>query len=152
MRYLTQTDLTANSYERFITDSSKDDPAVLDRLEDRAIALAATFMERFDTDTIFGTYVPAEAEGDPPVLIPGIRHALLIEIIAKITLYNLFRRNAARKIPEDIKEDYDWAVKELERIRNGATTLKGLPPAIDENGQPISNTIWGNNANGNFYI
>lgn len=150
MRYLNKEDLITNAYERLIDESSKDDDDILSRTEGRAIALAATYMGRYDTDTIFGTLL-SEA-GEPPVYSSPIRHELLIEIIAKITLYNIFRRNAARKVPEDVKEDFDWAIKELERIRNGSIQLPDLPPFIDDDGNSNSNTMWGNNTNPDYYI
>src|SRR5690606_34834527 len=109
MKYLNEADLTTDSYQRFITESSGDGQVaqnVIDDCEERAVAIAITYLaNRYDIDTIFGT----PAGDDPPTpAIPGIRNELLAEIISKITLYKLFRRNAARKVSTDIKEDYDW--------------------------------------------
>lgn len=153
MRYITLDDLTADSYERFINESSADIPNTLDKNEARAIGLVKTYLERYDTGSIFGSLIEAneDEEDEEPEYTPPIRHELLVEIICKITLRKVFGRNAARKVPEDVQKDYDWAIKELERIRNGSVNL-GLPPAIDESGGTTSNSMWGNNTNTDYYI
>ena len=40
----------------------------------------------------------------------------------------------------------------LEKIAFGKLEIKELPPAIDDDGKIISNTLFGNNRNKNFYI
>lgn len=157
MRYITKDDLTTDSYERFIDESSKDIANTLDKAEARAIALAIAYLSAFDTDSIFGIPIDPvddeESEEENELeYTPGIRNELLVEIICKMTLYRVFRRNAARKVPDDVKEDYNWAIKELEKIRSGATPMPGLPPAIEEDGSTKSNSIWGNNTNIDYYI
>ena len=68
-------------------------------------------------------------------------------------MYDIVRRNAARKVPTDYKEDYDKAIELLEKIATGRMPVNGLPEATDEAGYPItSNTVWGNNTNKDFYI
>lgn len=143
MIYITDADLSDSSYKRFITESigdTEDEHSVTDANELKAIGLAKTYMTgRYDTDKIF-------LEGAP------IRDELLAEIIAKITLYKIFSRNAARKVSTDIKEDYQWAMKELQRINSGQTVLAGLPIPVDEDGASTSTGIHGNNKNEDFYI
>lgn len=157
MRYITGEDLLLDSYEVFIKESTSDALNILEDTEKRAIALVKTYLTRYDVETIFGIpIIPEEgSEGEEESeeeYTPPIRHELLAEIISKITLFKVFRRNAARKIPQDIKEDYEWAIKELEKIRNGSVVLKGLPPALDESGKIKSQSFWGNNSNPDFYI
>ena len=136
MIYITENDLTADSFERFITDSSADIDDTLDKNELRAIDIVKTYLSaRYDVTAIFTT---------------PIRHEMLVDIICKITLYKVFRRNAARKIPADAKEDYDWAMKMLEKIEAGKPVLD-LPIKIID-GTPISTSIWGNNKQADFYI
>lgn len=154
MQYLTNEDLTADSYQRFLTESSGDGENTINKCEARAIALVSTYLnKRYSTTDIFGILSDDESTGeeDPEFDIPPLRNELLVEIITKITLYRLFRRNAARKLPEEIKEDFEWALKTLEKIQTGRITLD-LPPAMDDNGNAISNSIWGNNSNGDYYI
>lgn len=153
MRYITNDDLTTDSYQRFITESSSDIVNTLDKCEARAIGIAKTYLDRYSITDIFGTLVE---EAVPPYdeidwELQPIRNELLVDLITKITLYRLFKRNAARKLPDDIKEDFDWSIKQLEKIQTGITKLP-LPPAIDETGTTISQSIWGNNTNSDYYI
>lgn len=152
MKYITKEDLLDGSYEQYIRESSKDSFKIIASLEGKAIELVKTYLTKYDTASIFGIPILDEEEEAEPEYTPPIRHELLAEIIAKITLYKLIRRNAARKVPEDIKEEWEWAIKELERIRSGATILDGLPPKLDDNGNIASNSLWGNTTNQDFYI
>ena len=139
MKYITQEDLVTDSYERFITESSQDTGGVIDRAEARAIAYATSLLqERYDTAKIFDETKP-------------VREVLLVDIISKITLYYIFKRNAARKVSSDIKDDYDWAIKELEKIHTGRIKLN-LPPLTDGTGKAVSTSMYGNNSNSDFYI
>lgn len=143
MTYLTLADLTDDTYKRFITESIGDTEVahnIIDACELKAIGMAKTYMTgRYDTDLIF-------AEGAP------IRDELLADILVKITLHKIFSRNAARKVSADIKEDKDWAMKELQRINSGQTVLAGLPVPVDDDGEPTGNNMYGNNKNEDFYI
>ncbi|MCZ2393407.1 MAG: DUF1320 domain-containing protein [Chitinophagales bacterium] len=143
MKYLSKDDLITDSFERFIDESSKDFSETIDNNEARSIALVKSYLaDRYAVDIIFG-------ENTPPT--PPLRNELLVDIISKITLYKIFRRNAARKLPNDIKEDYEWAIQQLTRINSGRVLLD-LPPALDDEGRPMSETIWGDLTNPDFYI
>lgn len=141
MIYLEKEDLITDAFERFIDESSKDDETVLDKAEERAIAFVKTMIgSRYNVALIFDEAAP-------------IINEMLVQIISRIVLYRVIKRNAARKVPTDYKEDYDEAIKWLNDIATGKTPLGGLPLPADENGDPIkSNTLWGNNSNPDFYI
>lgn len=141
MRYITPNDLKTDAQERFITDSTADNTDSADYIEKQVVDLVITYLYgRYDTDLIFDEQQP-------------IRNELLVDIISKITLYRIFRRNAARKVNADTKEDYDWAMKELDKINAGRTILKNLPtPSNTDTTEPNSNGLWGNNSNRDFYI
>lgn len=148
MKYLEEDDLTADSYQRFITDSSNDIENIVDKNEARAIALVQTYLsDRYDIGSIFGQTLA----GPPIVEVPPLRNELLVDIISKITLYKIFRRNAARKLSEDIKDDFNWAITQLERINAGRVILD-LPPVVDDDGNVVSDSIWGDLTNTDFYI
>lgn len=141
MIYLQMADLVGDSYERFITESTADDPTIIDKQEKRAIELAKTYLAgRYDTDKIFS------------ISTPVVRNELLVDILVKIVLKKIFGRNSARKLPEDIKADHDWAIKELQRINSGATILSNLPKPQDESGNPVSTAMYGNTKNIENYI
>ena len=95
---------------------------------------------RYDVETIF------EAEN-------VIENEVLKDILSKLVLYRLFRRNAARMLPKNYKEDFDEAMKQLKEIATGVVRLDGLPPAIDTTtGGVRSNSLSGNLSNPDFYI
>lgn len=139
MIYITEDDLKTESFERFIAESTSDFPTVKDKAELQSIGIAKTLLKgRYDVGTIFDETTP-------------IRDAFLVEIITKLTTCKIFGRNAARKLPTDIKEDFDWAMKQLEKINAGRLALD-LPTTTPTSGAPDGNTLWGNNRNENFYI
>ncbi|AIM38083.1 hypothetical protein KO02_16370 [Sphingobacterium sp. ML3W] len=139
MIYISRDDLTTDSYDRFIKESSDDIEGTLEKAEKRAIGLAKTYLSgRYKVDLIFG---------DPPV-----RNELLVDIICQIVLEKVFGRNAARKVSSDIKTGYDFAIEQLEKINSGRTVLADLPMITDESGQALSDSLFGNLSNPNFYI
>lgn len=140
MIYINDVDLKADSFERFIQESANDEPDAINNNELRSIEIIKTYLSgRYNTEKIFNPDSP-------------IRNELLVDITSKITLYKIFRRNAARKIPADIKEDYTWAITQLEKINTGRITLSDLPIQESSPGKPVSSAIWGNNSNKDFYI
>jgi len=95
---------------------------------------------RYDVEMIF--------DEDEPV-----KNELITRILVKLCLFDIIRRNAARKVPADFKEEYDKAIELLEKIAYGKLPVSGLPVPTDDDGNPIeSTTISGNNTNENFYI
>lgn len=152
MIYLEKEDLVALSFERFIDESSGDTAAqgetiedvrerILNDVEAKNIALISSYIgTRFETDVIFD-------EAEPLI------NELIKNILVKLCLYDIIRRNAARKVPTDIREDYDNAIELLQKIATGRLPINGLPIATDEDGNPItSESVWGNNKNEDFYI
>lgn len=141
MIYLDKDDLITDAFERFIDESSQDNETVLDKAELRAIKFVKTLIgTRYDVDLIFNE--------DEPII-----NELLVQILSRIVIYRIVRRNAARKVPTDYKEDYDEAVKWLQEIAIGKLPLDGLPVPTDESGNPTnSNSMFGNNTNPNYYI
>lgn len=139
MFYLTKDDLIVVSFERFIDDSASDHEPILEELEKRGIAyLKSVLGTRYDVEAIFD-------ESEP------IRDELIVQILAKWVIFHLFRRNAARKISTEIKEDYESGMKTLNSVATGVIRLSGLPSPSSQSGVP-SNTIFGNLTNKNFYI
>lgn len=140
MRYLTKKDLIVDAFERLIDESSNDTEGILDDQVSRAIEIVETYIgARYDVTAIFHEQTP-------------IRNEVLISIISRIAIYKTIKRNAARKVPTDYKDDYDDAMEDLEKISTGRIKLEGLPPAKDDQGNVKSNSIFGNNSNKDFYI
>lgn len=140
MIYLLPTDLNTDSYDRFISESGADISDTLDKIELRVIGYVSEMLaSRYDVAKVFMV-------GNP------VRNQVLIDIMCKMFLAKLFGRNAARKLPEDIKEENEWALKELGRISTGALKLANLPVPQDETGNPTTQTYFGNNSNPDFYL
>jgi len=144
MIYITENDLKGDAQERFITDSAADFEESPDVIEKRVLGIVTTLIgERYDCGLIF--------DEDAPV-----RNDLLIDIIVKMTLFRLFKRNAMRKVSPGSKEDNTWALEQLEKINNGRIKLAGLPkPApdpVEDNGEPGGESLWGNISNRDYYI
>lgn len=139
MIYLTKDDLITDAFERLIDESSNDHTGILDEQEARVVAMVKSILSsKYDVAKIFDAVNP-------------IRNEVLISIISRIVIYKIIRRNAARKVPTDYKEDYDEAVKDLEKIATGRIVLNDLPSPTEDD-QSVSTSMWGNNSNKDFYI
>lgn len=141
MQYLEKKDLITASFERFIDESTLDQVETLDNVEAQNIALIKSYIgSRYDVEMIFDENQP-------------VKNELVTRILVKLCLFDIIRRNAARKVPSDFKEEYDKAIELLEKIAYGKLPVNGLPVPTDDDGNPIeSTTISGNNTNENFYI
>lgn len=141
MIYIDKPYLITHCFERFIDESSQDSPDIIDTIVEAQIAVIKTYIgTRYDVNLIFDEAEPVENE-------------VLKEILAKLVIYALVRRNAARKVPTDFKDNYDWAMQTLEKVATGRLPLSGLPTPTDESGNPSpSNSLWGNSKNNNNYI
>jgi phage gp36-like protein len=140
MIYIDKDYLISHAQERFIDESSQNDDEILDQIELTQIAIIKTYLgTRYNVENIF-------AEDSP------IDNEVLKEILAKLVLYKLIRRNAARKVPNDYKEQFDEAMKTLKEVATGIIRLDGVPSAVASNGSVVSNSISGNLSNSNFYI
>lgn len=144
MIYLTENDLKTNTLERLLNESVADFQQAKDEVELQVLAeVKALISNRYDVKAIFGT--------------PTIRDPFLVKIITKMVVHDIISRNAARKIPQDRKEDYEWAMKQLEKINTGRLKLDGLPskPTDTTNGgtsSTASKMLYGNLKNKDFYI
>lgn len=141
MVYITKADLITYCQEKFIDESLQGNENILTELEVTQIDIIKSYLgTRYNVDNIFNP--------DSPV-----SNAVLKSIIARMVLYWLIKRNAARKVPTNFQEDFEAATKELIAISTGKTPISGLPGLTDNSGNPVnSNTLWGNNSNRDFYI
>ena len=139
--YITQLDLDTGIFRTLQHERNDEDTvAILENIELQNIELIKTKLNgRYDIDAIF------QATGIN-------RHYLIIKILTALIVYDFIRRNAARKVPKDATEDWEWAMKLLEQIKSGKETPDGLPDAVSENGDTIERLLWKNNKNKDFYI
>jgi len=140
MIYLTKTDLIALAFERLIDESSLDFEDLLATVELKNIAVIKTYIgSRYNVDVIFDAINP-------------LRNEVLVGILSNMVLYDVVRRNAARKVPTDYKEDYEKSELLLQKIAFGRLVLSDVPVAIDSQGNPATPIMIGNTSNKNFYI
>lgn len=140
MIFLTIDDLKGYIFASLLFESENDNSEALNTIERNKIALVKSKLgNRYDTDVIF------EATGDD-------RHAVIVNVLVIIVLYDLIRRNAARKVPVDFKEDWDWAMKWLNDVRDGKEAPTDLPLLQDDDEHNQSIVPWGNNSNKDLYL
>lgn len=138
MIYLHKDDLITHSFERFIDESTKDFEQTLANVEAENIGIIKSYLGAdYNVNEIFS--VP-------------IKNPVLTRILSKLVLYDIIRRNAARKVPMDIEQNYKEAMETLEKIAFGKLILNDLPPAVNEDGEVLRDLNYGNNSNDNFYI
>lgn len=140
MNYLDKDYLKTHIFERLLNESSEDYDDMLDNAEEEQIGVIKSMLAgRYDVEKIF--------DEDHPIL-----NAVLTRILTKLVIYDAIRRNAARKVPSDYKEEYEWAMAMLEKLSIGKIVLDDLPkPPPDADGR-TGTTLWGNLSNENFYI
>ena len=144
-----QEDLIEVIQEKLLDDSLQLDNTILDGLEIKAIAFAASYISgRYKVDEIFGGTWWTE-DGTQPTA-PVKRSPVLVQAIAMITIYRAVRRNAARKVPDDYTDIYNEAIKILGNIQKGSQLLMGLPE-VTENGS-TAKLMYGNTTNDSFFI
>jgi hypothetical protein len=139
--FLEDGDLESAILAQFLNERSEEPQLeILEIIEKKKVALIKTKLNRrFDLTAIF------TAAGDD-------RNFYILDILIKLVLYDFISRNAARKMPKDVKDDRDEALKTLEAIKAGKEVPDGLPSITDTDGNTVAKVISGNNRNENYYI
>ncbi|REC47864.1 MULTISPECIES: hypothetical protein [Chryseobacterium] len=139
MIYLQDNDLTAYTQERLLNESAADFEEARNKLEEHRISEVKSMISKYyDVETIFTT---------------PLRHPHIIKILAKMVGYDLKKRNAMRKVPDDVKDDLTWAERELDKMHRGIIKFDDLPAKpTDGTGTTASKMLYGNLRNDNFYI
>lgn len=143
MTYLTDNDLKTHTLERLLNESISDYTAAKDEAEKQRISEAKSMLAKYyDVAKIFDEAQP-------------IKHPHLTKILTKLVTYDLIRRNAARKVPTDYKEEMEWAEKELEKMNRGILKFEDLPSKPTDATNPNNSNakiLYGSLKNKNFYI
>ena len=142
MTYLEEHDITSRLLQSLSTARDQEDRVqILSDIEAQNIALLkAKLAGRYDTETIF------TKKGSD-------RHWLVIKLLTILVVYDYIRRNAARKVPDDYRKDWEWAMKYIEKLKSGYEVATGLPPvdAAEQSGTGKA-PIYGNNTNKDLHI
>lgn len=139
--FLTDNDLEVGILKQFITERSDENiTLIIETIEKKKIALIKTKLNgRYDGEAVFSA-------------IADDRNYYIVDLLVKLVLYDFVRRNAARKVPSDYKDDFIGAMKTLEKIKAGTEVPVGLPLITNDAGESAQRVIHGNNRNDNFYI
>lgn len=136
LQFIQFEDLETRVFEDYLDESQQEDIRATQEIEKQAISMVKSKLRaRFDVDIIFT---------DAPY--PG--RDLIIWAISGIVSYRLIKRNAARKVPSDMKDEYKEVMDWLNDVRDG----KENPdfPLLDETER--RGVLWGNSKNENLYL
>lgn len=118
--FITTEDYNASIHQEILDAVIRSDSAIIEVVEDRAIAEMRGYMSRrYDCDKVFST------EGKE-------RNELVLMMAIDIAIYHLFCIHNPRTMSEIRVERYERAIKWLEGIRNGDITVDGLPEVESE--------------------
>ena len=138
MIYITQDDLTGMIQNQMLVSSIENSTTMLDGIEALVIdEVKAYLTNSYKVDDIFKTGAL-------------IRNGLLVRIMSMLIVYRAVRRNAARKVPDDIADMETEAYKLLSDIAAGKLTLTGCPPITNEDG--TAKVLYGNSRKAENYI
>ena len=134
LSFLTEDDLKTQLFETYIDDSVQEDLDALDKIELQQISfMKSKLRSRFDVAVIFSD---ADYEDKP----------VIKQVLTSLVNYFVVKRNAPRKIPSDFKDNYNWAIKWLDAVRDAVES-----PELPEKEVVRKTVLWGNNKNDEFY-
>ena len=135
LSFLNQDDLKTQLFENYIDDSVQEDLEALDNIEAQQIAfMKSKLRSRFDLAVVFSS---ANYEDKP----------VIKQVLTALVNYFVVKRNAARKIPTDFKDNYNWAIKWLNEVRDGKET-----PELPLKEAVKKEVLWGNSKNEDLYL
>ncbi|MCH4824286.1 DUF1320 domain-containing protein [Gramella lutea] len=136
LQFLAFEDLETRVFEDYLVDSEQEDIEATQNIEKQAISLVKSKLrKRYDTDVIFTNANYAGRD-------------LIIWAVSGIVSYRLIRRNAARKMPSDLKDEYQEVMAWLNSVRDGNENPE--LPMLPEDEQ--KGVLWGNSTNQNQYL
>lgn len=134
MPFITKQDFTSHIYEEAINTISRADEAKLTEAINAAMAEAASYLTRYDTDAIFATTLAADK----------VKYANLIFWIKDIAKWHFIAVCNASVSLELAEVRYKNAIAELMKIMQGKLQPVGWPLPVDEASQ--SNIIYSGSA------
>ena len=135
LSFLTNNDLMTQLFETYLDDSVQEDLIALDTIELQQIAfIKSKIRSRFDTAVVFSV---ADYEDKP----------IIKQVLTSLVNYFVVKRNAPRKIPTDFKDNYNWAIKWLNEVRDGKET-----PELPLKEAVKKEVLWGNSKNEDLYL
>jgi len=113
-------DYDASIHREILDSLTRDDQAIIEICEDRAIAEASSYLSRrYDCDKIFS------ATGSD-------RHPLILMFIIDITVYHIFCIHNPQKMSQIRRDRYDRALTWLQEVANYEISIYGAPELQEE--------------------
>ena len=135
LSFLTTNDLMTQVFETYLDDSVQEDIDALDNIELQQIAfIKSKIRSRYDTAAVFSI---ADYEDKP----------IIKQVLTALVNYFVVKRNAARKIPTDFKDNYNWAIKWLNEVRDGIES-----PDLPLKEVERKAVLWGISKNEDLYL
>lgn len=135
LSFLTNDDLLTQLFETYLDDSIQEDLVALDNIELQQIAfMKSKLRSRYDTAVAFSA---ANYEDKP----------IIKQVLTSLVNYFVVKRNAPRKIPTDFKDNYNWAIKWLDNVRDGIES-----PELPLKEVERKAVLWGNSKNEDLYL
>ena len=135
LQFLSSKELEGRLFSQFIDENNAEDVDAIQTIEKQAIALVKSKLKsRYDITPMFGAEQYSGRD-------------LIVWAVVGIVVYRFIRRNAARKVPTDMADDYKEVIKWLTDVRDGLEDpeLPALP--LEE-----KRVFYGNNKNENLYL
>lgn len=135
LSFLTNNDLMTQLFETYLDDSVQEDLVALDTIELQQITfIKSKIRSRFNTAVVFSV---ADYEDKP----------IIKQVLTSLVNYFVVKRNAPRKIPTDFKDNYNWAIKWLNDVRDGIES-----PELPLKEVERKAVLWGNSKNEDLYL
>lgn len=135
LSFLTEDDLKTQLFETYLDDSVQEDMEALYKIEQQQISIMKSKLRsRYDVAVVFS----ATNYEDKPVIK---------QVLTSLVNYFVVKRNAPRKTPSDFKDNYNWAMKWLNDVRDG---VEGPDLPLKETVR--KQVLWGNSKNEDLYL
>ncbi len=113
--FITREDYDASIHKEILSSLTRDDDAVIEICEDRAVAEMRCYLsQRYDCDAIFSD-------------VDEKRHPLVLMMAIDIAVYHIFCIHNPMKLSQMRKDRYDRAVEWLKAVSKGQISIEGAP-------------------------
>ena len=121
--FINITDYDASIHRDILDALVREDEALVDICEDRAIAQMRSYLSgRYDCDALFAPYVATESQ-------PDTRHPLVLMMALDIAIYHIFSIHNPQKLSQLRKDRYERAIEWLKGVAAGSISIEGAPLA-----------------------
>lgn len=119
--FIKDSDYDASIHREILTSLTRDDDAVIEICEDRAIAEMRCYLSsRYDCNAIFSA-------------TDETRHPLILMMAIDIAVYHIFCIHNPQKLSQMRKDRYDRAIEWMKAVSKGSIIIEGAPSISSDN-------------------